>query len=117
MLRKLTVLLIAALFSLSVSGLGFAAEEKKQGATPATPATPAKPAANPCDLSKKTKKPTKAQKLAKQKAACLEKATTDQDKAECEKKFAEKAKRAKKAKKDEGATMAPEKPAAPAEKK
>jgi hypothetical protein len=122
MLRKLTVLLMAALFSFSVAGVSFA-QEKKQGATPATPATPAKPAAkpadNPCAVvgekemgKKKATKKTDALKA--QKAECLKKATTDQAKAECEKKFAEKA---KKPKKDEKATtMAPEKPAAPAAK-
>ena len=107
MLRKLTVLLMAVLFSLSVSGLGFAAEEKKQGATPATPATPAKKegAVNPCATSekemgkKKAKEKTDALKV--QKDECLKNATTDQAKAECEKKFAEKAKK-KAAKKKSG---------------
>jgi len=52
MLRKLTVLLLAALFSLSVAGLSFAAShEKKPATTPAakpadTPA--AKSPVNPC---------------------------------------------------------------------
>src|SRR3990172_7688616 len=95
MLRKLTVLLIATLFSFSVAGVSFA-QEKKQGATPATPATPAKKegAVNPCATGEKgmTKK-KKAQKLAEKKAACLEKATTDQAKSECEKKFGKEAKK------------------------
>ena len=87
MLRKLTVLLMAVLFSLSVSGLGFAAEEKKQGATPATPATPAKKegAANPCAAGETSKKKKAKKKVAK-----------------------------KKAKDEKGATMAPEKAATPA---
>ena len=69
MLRKLTVLLMAVLFSLSVSGLGFAAEEKKQGATPATPATPAKKegAVNPCAAGEKTKKKATKKKTTKKK--------------------------------------------------
>jgi len=127
MLRKLTVLLMAALFSVSVAGLGYAQTKPgdkpadKPAAKPADKpaATPAvkpgdKPAVNPCEMSKKPKKMTKAQKVAEQKAACLKKATTDQAKAECEKKFAEKA---KKPKKDEKATtMAPAKPVAPAAK-
>lgn len=96
MVRKLVVTLMAVLFSLSVSGLGFAAEEKKPGATPATPATPAKPAekaTQPCAAGEKEMKPKKAKKKVAK----------------------------KKVKKDEGATMAPEKkpatPAPPAEKK
>ena len=86
MLRKLTVLLIAALFSFSVASVSIAAEEKKQGATPATPATPAKKegAVNPCAAGEKTKKKTK-KKVAK-----------------------------KKAKDEKGTTMAPEKAATPA---
>jgi len=67
MLRKLTVLLMAALFSVSVAGLSFAAEEKKQGATPATPATPAKPAENPCLGAGKGE--MKTEKKAKKKVA------------------------------------------------
>jgi len=69
MLRKLTVLLIAALFSFSVAGLSFAAEEKKQGATPATPATPAKKegAVNPCAAGEKTKKKATKKKTTKKK--------------------------------------------------
>ena len=91
MVRKLVVMLMAVLFSLSISGLGFAAEEKP-AAKPAEKAMPA--AGGPCAGApgkEMTKKKTK-KKVAK-----------------------------KKAKKDEGATMAPEKkpapPAPPAEKK
>jgi len=86
MMRKLVVMLMAVLFSLSVSGLGFAAEEKK----PATTAPAAEKAApvNPCGGGKEMTKKKAKKKVAK-----------------------------KKAKKDEGTTMAPEKPAAPAEKK
>jgi len=97
MLRKLTVLLMAVLFSFSVAGLSFAASHEKKAATPAAPATPAKPADNPCATGakemgkKKAKKKTDALKA--QKAECLKNATTDQAKAECEKKFAEKAKK------------------------
>ena len=93
MMRRLVVMLMAILFSLSVSGLGFAAEEKKL-APPAGAQEKAAPV-NPCAGGEKgmTKKAKKAQKLAEKKAACLEKATTDQAKAECEKKFAEKAKK------------------------
>lgn len=84
MVRKLVVMLMAVLFSLSVSGLGFAAEEK-----PA--AKPAEKATQPC-------------------AAGAEKEMTKKKKAK--KKVAKK--KVKKEKKEEGATMAPEKPAAPA---
>ena len=92
MLRKLTVLLMAALFSVSVAGLSFAQEKPKD---PCAQTTKKKP----------TKKEKKAQKLA-EKTACLEKATTDQAKAECEKKFAEKAKK-KVAKKKMGEVPGP----------
>jgi hypothetical protein len=90
MLRKLVVMLMAVLFSLSVSGLGFAAEEKK----PATTAPAAEKAApvNPCEGGKEMTKKKAKKKVAKKKAK-------------------------KKAKKDEGTTMAPEKSAPPAEKK
>jgi len=82
MVKKLVVMLMAVLFSLSVSGLGFAAEEK-----PAP--KPDKPAAGgPCAGAEMKKKAPK--KKGKKKAA----------------------------KKEEGATMAPEKPApTPTEKK
>ena len=110
MLRKLTVLLMAALFSFSVAGLSYA--QTKPSDKPAD-----KPATNPCAAGEEEmgkKKAKKAQKVAEKKAACLEKATTDQAKADCEKQFAAKAKTPKKAK--EGATLAPEKakPAEPA---
>ena len=87
MMRKLVVMLMAVLFSLSVSGLGFAAEEKKPAA-PATPAAEKAAPVNPCAGGKEMTKKKAKKKVAK-----------------------------KKAKKDEGTTMAPEKPAAPAEKK
>ena len=107
MVKKLVVMLMAVLFSLSVSGVSFAQEK------PAAKPAPSQPCAGAEKEMKKTRKAKKAQTLAEKKAACLEKATTDQAKAECEKRFAEKAKKPKKAKKDEGAaTMAPEKPAA-----
>jgi len=81
MLRKLTVLLMAILFSFSVAGVSFA-QEKKPGATPATPATPPTPAkkegaVNPCgaagekEMGKKKKKAKK--KAAKKKAMDEEK--------------------------------------------
>ena len=87
MVRKLVVMLMAVLFSLSVSGLGFAAEEKK----PATTAPAAEKAApvNPCEGGKEMTKKKAKKKVAKKKAK----------------------------KKDEGTTMAPEKPAPPPEKK
>ncbi len=44
MVRKLVVMVMAVLFSLSVSGLGFAAEEKP-AATPAEKGAPAQPCA------------------------------------------------------------------------
>ena len=71
MLKKLVVVLIAALFSLSVSGLTFAAEEKK----PATPAAPAKKegATNPCATGEKVIK-KKAKKTAKKTAKKKEEA-------------------------------------------
>ena len=105
MLRKLTVLLMAALFSLSVAGLSYAQEKPKDKPIEKSVEKPKDPCAQ-TTTKKPTKKETKAQKQAKQKAACLEKATTEKDKADCEKKFAAKAKTPKKAK--EGATLAPE---------
>ncbi len=93
MVRKLVVMLMAVLFSLSVSGLGFAAEEKKPAAPAAPAAKPAEKATQPCAAGEKEMKPKKAKKKVAK----------------------------KKVKKDEGATMAPEKkpatPAPPAEKK
>ena len=113
MLKRVTVLLIAALFCFSVAGLSYAqtkpGDERKAAEMPTrvTPAakpgdTPAaKSPVNPCAVvgekemgKKKGKKKTDALKA--QKAECLKKATTDQAKAECEKKFAEKPKPAKK---------------------
>ena len=91
MMRKLVIMLMAVLFSLSVSGLGFAAEEKKPAA-PAAPAAEKAAPVNPCEGGKEMTKKKAKKKVAKKKAK-------------------------KKAKKDEGTTMAPEKPAAPAEKK
>ena len=93
MLRKLTVLLMAALFSVSVAGLSFAQDKPKDkpAATPAVPATPPTPAkkegaVNPCAAGEMTKKKKAKKKVAKKKAK-------------------------------EGATLAPEKaaPAKPAE--
>ncbi|MBI4381031.1 MAG: histone [candidate division NC10 bacterium] len=77
MLRKLTVLLMAALFSVSVAGLSFAASHEKKPATPATPATPAKKegAVNPCAAETSKKKKAK-KKVAKKKAAKDEKGMT-----------------------------------------
>jgi len=72
MLRKLTVLLIAALFSFSVAGLSYA--QTKPGDKPVDkPAvTPAdkpgdKPAANPCAAGEKTKKKGTKKKTIKKK--------------------------------------------------
>ena len=80
MVKKLVVMLMAVLFSLSVSGVSFAQEKPAPKPAPAQPCAGAE--------KEMTKKPAK-KKAAKKKAA----------------------------KKEEGATMAPEKPAAPAEKK
>ena len=102
MLRKLTVLLIAALFSVSVAGLSYAQEKPKDKPIEKSVEKPKDPCAQ-TTTKKPTKKETKAQKQAKQKAACLEKAPTEKDKADCEKKFAAKAKKGEK-----GTTMAPE---------
>jgi hypothetical protein len=114
MMKKFGVILMAILFSLSVAGLSFA--QTKPSDKPADKPAEKSAPVNPCAGKETTKKKTKAQKLAGKKAACLEKATTDQAKAECEKKFAEKSKKAKKT--EDGTTMAPEKKAvAPAEKK
>ena len=88
MMRKLVVMLMAVLFSLSVSGLGFAAEEKPA----AKPAEQTAPAKQPCATGEKEmkKKTKKTKKTAKKKAK----------------------------KDEGAATMAPEKaPAPPAEKK
>jgi len=72
MLRKLTVLLIVALFSFSVAGLSYA--QTKPGDKPVDkPAvTPAdkpgdKPAANPCAAGEKTKKKGTKKKTIKKK--------------------------------------------------
>src|SRR3972149_1956200 len=107
MLRKLTVLLIAALFSVSVAGLSYAQEKPKDKPIEKSVEKPKDPCAQ-TTTKKLTKKEKKAQKLAAEKAACLKKATTDPAKAECETKFAEKAKQPKKAKDEKGTTMAPE---------
>ena len=109
MIRKLTVQLIAALFSFSVAGLSYAQEKPKDKPIEKSVEKPKDPCAQ-TTTKKPTKKEKKAQQLAAQKAACLKKATTEQAKAECEQKFAEKA---RKPKKDEASTtMAPVKPAA-----
>jgi hypothetical protein len=102
MLRKLVVMLMAILFSLSVAGLSYA--QTKPSDKPADKPVEKSAPANPCDKGMSKKK--KAQNLAEKKAACLEKATTDQAKAECEKKFAEKAKK-KVAKKKMGEVPGP----------
>ena len=60
MMRKLVVMLMAVLFSLSVSGLGFAAEEKSTGATGA---------AQPCAGKEMPKKKGAKRRAAKKKAA------------------------------------------------
>ncbi len=90
MVKKLVVMLMAVLFSLSVSGVGFAAEEKKPATAPAEKAAGEK-AAQPCAAGEKEMKKKSTKKKSKKKAA---------------------------KKPEEGATPAPEKPAAaPAEKK
>jgi hypothetical protein len=89
MMKKLGVFLMAILFSVSVAGLGYA--QTKPSDKPADKPA-AKPADNPCAAGEMTKK-KKTKKLAEKKAACLEKATTDQAKAECEKKFGKEAKK------------------------
>ena len=83
MIRKLTVLLLAALFSFSVAGLSFAASHEKKAATPATPATPAKKegAANPCEEGMSKKKPAK-KKADKKKPAAKKKAGKEKGKGE-----------------------------------
>ena len=103
MLRKLTVLLIATLFSVSVAGLSYA--QTKPSDKPADKPVEKSAPANPCDKGMSKKK--KAQNLAEKKAACLEKATTDQAKAECEKKFGKVAKKKaeRKAKKEAAKTQ------------
>jgi hypothetical protein len=73
MLRKLVVMVMAVLFSLSVSGLGFAAEEKKPAA-PATPAAEKAAPAQPCAGAEKPKKSTK--KKSKKKVAKKEEGAT-----------------------------------------
>ena len=97
MIRKLTVLLMAALFSVSVAGLSFAASHEKKPATTPAAKPGDTPAADPSAAGEMSKKKKPAQKkpdaLKAQKAECLKNATTDQAKAECEKKFAEKAKK------------------------
>jgi hypothetical protein len=75
MLRKLTVLLMAALFSLSVAGLSFAQEkpgDERKAAEMPTRVTPAdkpgdKPAANPSAAGEKTKKKATKKKTIKKK--------------------------------------------------
>jgi len=114
MMKKLGVFLMAILFSLSVAGLSFA--QTKPSDKPADKPAEKSAPVNPC-LGKETTKQKKGKKktdaLKAQKAECLKKATTDQDKADCEKKFGKVAK--KKTQKDVSETkMAPEKPAAPA---
>ncbi len=89
MMRKLVVMVMAVLFSLSVSGLGFAAEEKKPATAPAEKGAGEK-AAQPCAAGEKEMKKKSTKKKSKKKAA---------------------------KKPEEGTTPAPEKPAAPAEKK
>ncbi len=71
MVRKLVVMLMAVLFSLSISGLGFAAEEK-----PA--AKPAEKAAQPCAAGaekemtkKKAKKKVAKKKVKKDEGATM----------------------------------------------
>ena len=91
MMRKLVVMLMAVLFSLSVSGLGFAAEEKPA----AKPAEQTAPAKQPCATGEKEMKKKAAEKKAAKKKAAKKKA----------------------AKKDEGTTMAPEKAPAPTPEK
>ena len=74
MMKKLVVMLMAVLFSLSVSGLGFAAEEKKPAA-PAAPAAEKAAPPNPCAGGKDMKKKP-AKKKAKKKAAKEKEGTT-----------------------------------------
>ncbi len=85
MVKKLVVMLMAVLFSLSVSGVSFAQEKPATTTPPAEKGAVGK-AAQPCAGAEKPKKSTKKKKK-------------------------------KAAKKEEAPTMAPEKPAAPAEKK
>ena len=68
MLRKLTVLLIATFFSLSVAGLSYA-QEKPTDKPAAKPADKPgdKPAANPCAAGEKTKKKATKKKTIKKK--------------------------------------------------
>ena len=81
MMKKFAVMLMAILFSISVAGLGFAAEEKKPATAPAEKGAGEK-ASQPCAGGEKEMK-----------------------------KKSKKSKKAKKAKKDEGTTAAPDKPA------
>ena len=68
MLRKLTVLLIAALFSVSVAGLSFA--QKKPSDKPADKPAEKSAPADPCagKQTTKKKKPAKKKPAAKKKA-------------------------------------------------
>ncbi|MBI3781575.1 MAG: histone [candidate division NC10 bacterium] len=66
MVKKLVVTVMAVLFSLSVSGLGFAAEEKKSAA-PAAPAAEKAAPVNPCEGGKGMTKKKAKKKVAKKK--------------------------------------------------
>ena len=93
MMRKLVVMLMAVLFSLSVSGVSFAQE--KPAAKPAEKATPAP--TQPCAGAEKEMKKKAKKKAAKKKAAKKEEGATMAP--------------------EKPAAPAEKKPAAPAEKK
>jgi len=85
-MRKITALFVSLAFSLSVAGLAMA--QTKPAEKPATP-------------GQEQKMEKKGDKMAAQKAECLKKATTDEAKSECEKKFAKRTDKPAAAKKTE----------------
>jgi hypothetical protein len=92
MVKKLAMVLLAAVFSLSVSRMSFAAEEKKATEAPAKPAEKAAPV-NPCAGKEEMKEKKAAKKKVVKKKKAAKKATEEAT----------------------GTSMAPEKPAKPAE--
>jgi hypothetical protein len=91
-MRKITALFVSIAFSLSVAGLAMA--QTKPGEQTGKPAAPGQEQKKEMMEKKDEKKAEtaekKADKMAAQKAECLKKATTDEAKAGCEKKFAKK---------------------------
>ena len=118
-MRKMIALFVSIAFSVAVAGMAVAQTK------PATDTS--KPAAAGQEQKPAQEKTMdkKAAKLADRKAACLKKATTDQAKADCEKKYAQAVEKMEKQKgaqdkptdKKEAAPATPAAPAAPAAKK